>query len=74
MDPLALGGWLREAGLTGVLLFIIWAGHKAIWVWGWYAKKLEAEVVLWRTIALQNGDMAQEATRLAKAQQPPPAA
>jgi hypothetical protein len=71
----------RLAGLIGLpaamLVVILWAGAKEIWVFGWVARDLrrqleeeKAESREWKTLALQGTQLAAGAVEVAKAKQP----
>lgn len=67
---------LGQAGLLFALIFILWAGYKRYWVFGWYAEELKARNLKLENrqdriagIAADGTALAQRATRLVERQQ-----
>jgi hypothetical protein len=57
---------LSQAGVLGMLVFIIYGGYKRLWVWGWsYAEKAK-EAEEWKRLALSGTALAEKAIGVAK--------
>jgi hypothetical protein len=57
MQPHEFVSLLTDFGVIGLLAFIIFAGMKKWWVWGWQyrdlQKKCDQDVDFWKAIALR---------------------
>jgi hypothetical protein len=55
--------WLRDAGMIGVLVFIMYGGYKRWWVWGYQAEELRTQLAdmrrerdAWQAKAMEGAD------------------
>lgn len=54
--------WLKDYGLLGAAVFILYASFKGYWVWGRDYKKLEYDRDEWKALSLKLGGIAEQAT------------
>jgi hypothetical protein len=52
---------IRDAGVIGILIAIIYGGAKRWWVWGWQYLEMEKELAMWRNLALRSTTLARKA-------------
>jgi hypothetical protein len=52
---------VQTAGVTGLLLVILWGGAKGVWVWGYLYKQERAEKEAWMIRALRGTSLAERA-------------
>ena len=45
--------WVQTAGLTALLLVILYGGRKRVWVWGYLYEEVKTELDHWRACALR---------------------
>lgn len=57
---------LGPAGVTVLTLIIVFSGWKRIWVWGWYAKRLEEELAEWKAIAMRSTHVTERVVEIAE--------
>lgn len=48
VDLLAAVAFLRDAGLIGVMVAILWGGMRRWWVWGWAYTEMREQRDEWR--------------------------
>ena len=60
---------ISDYGILGVFVFILAAGARRVWVWGWQYRQIEHERDVWRQVALEGTDIAKGALNLAKGDQ-----
>lgn len=56
---------IPSAGITGVLVLIIYGGYKRWWVWGWQLEECRKEAEAWRELALRNSNLADRSLTIA---------
>jgi hypothetical protein len=49
--------WVSDLGVIGLLLIIIWSGHRRLWVWGWQLEAAERREDEWRQMALKGTEI-----------------
>jgi hypothetical protein len=52
---------VQTAGVTGLLLVILWGGAKGVWVWGYLYRQERAEKEAWMLRALRGTSLAERA-------------
>jgi hypothetical protein len=68
MTPDTIAGILastKDISMIGVLILIIWAGHKGIWVYGKMYDAKVKECERWQDLALNGLNLADRATKAA---------
>lgn len=53
-------GVVRDAGVLGILIVIIYGGSKQWWVWGWQYLETLKELNMWKEMAISGLLMAQK--------------
>lgn len=62
MDPGQILDLITDFGIIGLLVFIIFAGMKKWWVFGWQYRECKRELDDWRTIALRALNVSESVT------------
>lgn len=57
--------FLKDAGIVGLLVFILIGGSRQWWVWGYQFRDLKQERDWWRDTALRGTQMAERAVDIA---------
>ena len=58
--------WVRDAGVSGLLLFALVGGFRKWWVFGWVHKEKCKECDEWKSLAMQSVALSERGTRLAR--------
>lgn len=61
-----IGQWANTLTVAGVLLAIIVAGYKRLWVWGWQYSEVQKDRDFWREAALHGKYMTERTVQLAE--------
>jgi hypothetical protein len=63
MDHTQILQWMRDAGIVGILAFILIGGHRRWWVWGYQADELRTALAEmrkerdeWKSYAMRGAD------------------
>lgn len=70
MDFDQLAKWADTLGVIAILLGVILAGHKRVWVWGYQLEKSEAQCTKWQDVAERNQKSVERLIDIYEAAQP----
>lgn len=66
MEPQEILQAVRDAGVTGLLIFALIGGFRKWWVFGWQYKEVEEEKKEWKQLALGGTQLAERSVNVAK--------
>lgn len=66
MNPQEVIQTIRDAGVTGLLIFALIGGFRKWWVFGWHYKEVEQEKNEWKQLALGGTQLAERSVSVAK--------
>ena len=78
-DPLKIAAFIRDIGVGGGLILLLWGGYKRRWVWGWQLEELRTDMKAqldacevrareWKELALSGRQITRDTLELAKRQ------
>ena len=66
MDPHEIIQTVRDAGVTGLLIFALIGGFRKWWVFGWQYNEKVRESDEWKRLALEGTELSERAIQVAK--------
>jgi len=58
----------QQGGFVTLLLFILYAGYRQFWTYGWYTKKVEQDRDEWKDRALKGISLVEQALQIVEGQ------